>query len=158
MIKMKLIAAIIGLLMVFTGCSKDEKMKQFGKELTLTETTDISTILASPESYLGNKVQITGTVVDVCTNRGCWIEVSGSEAGQRLKVKVKDGEIVFPVTIKGKKAIAEGEVYKINLDEKQAIAYLGHLAEEKGEAFDSTSVSGPLVIYQIKGTGAQIEM
>lgn len=153
----KVARTIIGLLVLSMGCSSAEKTELFGDELALTEKTEISGILADPESYLGTTVQIEGTVVDVCPNRGCWIEISAAEPGQKMKVKVDDGVIVFPLTIKGKKAVAEGELYRIDLDEEQAIGYLEHLAEEKGEVFDSTQVSGPLTIYQLKGHGARIE-
>jgi len=49
-------------------------------------------------------VLIEGTIVDVCTNIGCWIELRGEASGQKIRVKVEDGEIVFPVTIRGKHA------------------------------------------------------
>ena len=74
-----------------------------------------------------------------------------------FNLNAEDGEIVFPATAKGKKAVAEGEVYKINLDEEQALAYFEHMAEERGEEFDPTKVSTPLVIYQIKGDGVLIQ-
>ena len=155
--KTKLVGLIFGILMLCVGCSTEKKTELFGQELTLTETTEISGVLADPVAFLGKTVQIEGTVVDVCQNQGCWIEISAAEPGQILKVKVNDGDIVFPVRVKGKKIVAEGELYKIDLDEEQAIAYLEHLAEEQGEPFDATEVGGPLTIYQIKGHGARIE-
>ena len=87
---------------------------------------------------------------------GCWIELSSDVEGEKIKVKVKDGEIVFPQEAKGKTAKVEGTVYKIELSKEDAIDYYKHQAEEKGENFDSTSVNSPVTIYQIKGLGAKI--
>ena len=156
-IKTKLTGAVLAALVLFAGCAPEVEKVPYGQELTLANATEISKILENPESFLGKKVQIAGTIADVCESQGCWIEISAADSEQKLKVKVNDGEIVFPVAAKGKLAVAEGEVYKLDLDKEQAIAYLEHLAEEKGETFDPATVSGPVVIYQLKGHGAQIE-
>ena len=133
-----------------------ENTVQYGEALTLADVTPISDILADPKSFVGKKVRIEGQVKDVCPMKGCWIEIEGPDGQTHLTVKVEDGEIVFTPDTKGKQAIAEGEVYQIDLDKEQAMSYMKHLADEKGEAFDSTSVTGPMVIYQIKGIGAEV--
>lgn len=133
-----------------------ENTVQYGEALTLAEVTPISDILADPKSFVGKKVRIEGQIKDVCPMKGCWIEIEGPDGQTHLTVKVEDGEIVFTPDTKGKQAIAEGEVYQIDLDKEQAMSYMKHLADEKGEAFDSTSVTGPMVIYQIKGSGAEV--
>ncbi len=148
-------------IVLFTsGCTQDdpvqEQMVQYGEVLTVAEVTPIADILADPQAYVGKKVRIEGQVKDVCPMKGCWIEIEGPDGQTHLTVKVEDGEIVFTPDTKGKQAIAEGEVYQIDLDKDQAMSYMKHMADEKGEAFDSTSVTGPMVIYQIKGAGAQI--
>ncbi|MBA4252033.1 MAG: DUF4920 domain-containing protein [Chlorobiaceae bacterium] len=131
--------------------------KKFGKKLTLKETTKISDILENPESYLGKKVLVKGEIIDVCENAGCWMNISSGSADQFIKIKVKDGEIVFPVEAKGKTALAEGEVYKIELDHEAAIKYFQHFAEDAGKEFDPKTITGPVTIYQIKGFGAVIK-
>jgi len=68
----------------------------------------VSAILENPEDFLGKPVQITGKVVDVCPNRGCWIDVSSDTPYKTITVKVDDGVIVFPITVKGKNVMAEG--------------------------------------------------
>ena len=88
---------------------------------------------------------------------GCWIELSSDAEGEQIKVKVKDGEIVFPMDAKGSTALVEGKVYKIELSKEKAINYYEHLAEESGDEFDPATVTGSITIYQIKGFGAQID-
>ncbi|MCB0293569.1 MAG: DUF4920 domain-containing protein, partial [Calditrichaeota bacterium] len=68
-----------------------------------------------------------------------------------------DGEIVFPLSAKGHAAVVEGQVEKVELTQKQAIGWLSHEAEERGVPFDSTTVTGPMTIWRIKGAGAEIK-
>ena len=131
--------------------------KKYGKENTLTEKTNISKILEAPEKYVGKKVLVSGTVVDVCAHRGCWIKLASDKPYQDIRVKVKDGEIVFPLTAKGKSALVEGEVTKIELTKEQAMKVKKHQCEEKGKKFDPSSVKEGMIIYQIKGLGAVIK-
>ncbi len=128
----------------------------YGAALTLQNETGIAHILSAPEGFLGKRVLIRGEVLEVCAKAGCWMEIAGDQPGQKIKVKVNDGEIIFPLTAKGKSARVEGEVYKIELSQEQARGYLAHLAEEQGAAFDASSVAGPMTIYQLKGFGAEI--
>ncbi len=155
---MKINTLFAFVLLVFLTIGCQATTEPYGEDISLKETTSIADILAAPESYVGKTVQIEGRILDVCPMKGCWIEIESEDGQKMLKVKVDDGDIVFKQESKGKHAIAEGEVYTIDMDRDEAISYLQHLADEKGEAFDSTSVKGPMVIYQIKGTGARIEM
>lgn len=130
---------------------------KYGKKLTIKEKTKISTILDKPKEFVGKKVLVEGTVVGVCEKRGCWIEVASDKQFQKIKVKVNDGEIVFPLEEKGKTALVEGEVYEIKMTKEQAIESAKHEAEEHGKKFDPNSVTGPTTYYQIKGIGAVIK-
>ena len=164
MIKQYLLPVLL-LSMALIGCqpapeqpeTPPMELAQYGEALSLTETTSINDILANPKAFVGQKVRIEGRIKDVCPMEGCWIEVENEDGTKSLTVKVNDGEIVFKPESTGKHAVAEGEVYAIELTHENAISYMAHLAEEKGEAFDSTSVTGPMTIYQIKGVGAEVE-
>ncbi len=134
----------------------DDKDK-YGKDITLKEKTNISDILSNPEDYLDKTVLIEGEVLEVCPMAGCWIEVASSVEGEKIKVKVKDGEIVFPEEAKGKNALVEGKVYKIELTVEEAVEYYEHQAEETGDEFDPATVTEAVTIYQIKGLGAEID-
>jgi hypothetical protein len=99
-------------------------------------------------------VQVRGKVTEVCTMMGCWMQVVDQKDGMRIKVN--DGEIVFPRTAVGKTATAEGILKKLVLSKEQAVARARHEAEEQGRKFDPASVKGGLVIYQVQGTGAVV--
>ena len=133
----------------------------YGGGVSVAEPTPIGKILADPDAYVGKTVRIEGKVLDVCPMKGCWMELAGEDGKQSLKVKVDDGMIVFPVTSKGKLAVAEGTVEAIPMTKEQYVGWLEHLAEERGETFDAADVAamgeGPFRILQLKGTGARID-
>jgi hypothetical protein len=151
--------AALGLLAAVSACSESEPppFTQYGEALTLTETTSVSTILADPDAFVGQHLRVEGTVVGVCEHQGCWIAVGGESEQEQLRVKVEDGVIVFPQTAMGCHARVEGVMEKLELTMEQALAQAEHHAEEQGIEFDPTSVTGPRVIYQLRGLGAEIE-
>jgi hypothetical protein len=132
--------------------------KTYGAGVKEPETTSVGKMLAHPEAYVGKTVRIEGQVVDVCPMKGCWMELEERDGGARMRVKVDDGVIVFPVDAKGKTAVAEGTLEAINMSREQYVGWLQHLAEEQGKPFDAKTVGeGPFRIYQLRGTGARIE-
>ena len=131
--------------------------RDFGNGLTLNATTPLSDILANPEPYVGQKVQLEGMIVEVCQKRGCWIYLSGNKAFEKIRVKVTDGEIVFPLEARGKQARVEGILQKFVLSREQVIAREQHFAEEQGRPFDPASITSGETVYQLRGVGAVVE-
>lgn len=128
---------------------------RLGKPLALKEATGIDQLLDAPESYAGKAVQVKGTVKDVCRMMGCWTELASS-TGKSIRIKVKDGEIVFPKDSVGKTIVAEGTFEKQVLTKEQVIAQAKHEAEANNRKFDPASVKSGKTIYQIAGTGAVV--
>lgn len=128
----------------------------FGNGVHLQETTSISAILDNPDTYIGKTVKIEGMILEVCARRGCWIYVAGDREGEKIQVKVTDGEIVFPMSVSGRIASVEGVVEELKLSREEMIRYMKHLAEEKGQPFDPSTVQDKRMI-RIVGMGAQIE-
>ena len=129
----------------------------YGKGINLQETTPISKIYDDPGTYVGKTVKVEGLIVDVCSTRGCWMSIASDRAFETLRIKVTDGEIVFPITARGRKSAVQGTVQEISMTREQAIEFKKHQAEESGNPFDPASVTGAVKLYQIKATGAVIE-
>lgn len=128
----------------------------YGERPTLKDTTLVSTILGAPDSHLGRRVLVAGTVVQVCEARGCWLQIASDRPSEMLKVKVEDGVIVFPMTARGKKAVVEGVVEKVVMTAEEARAEARRHAAEMKMPFDSTAVFEPTTTFQIRGIGAII--
>ena len=131
--------------------------KAYGEPLTGKDTVPIHQLLEDPDPYLGEVVRVEGLITGVCEKRGCWMSLASDEKEfEEIRIKVDDGVIVFPMEAKGKRAVAEGVLTKVEMTMEQTVAYKKHHAEEHNEEFDPASVTEPLVFYQIKGTGAVI--
>ena len=91
--------------------------------------------------------------------RGCWIDIKEETSEKIIKIKVKDGNIVFPISATNYNVRVQGIVTKIIYSKEQAINWKIHLAEEKGIILDRESVQvdeSDLIEYRINGIGAEI--
>ncbi|MFA6470196.1 MAG: DUF4920 domain-containing protein [Bacteroidota bacterium] len=130
--------------------------KNYGKDVTLKETTKISAIIAEPEKFNGQRVKVEGPIVDVCKTRGCWIKIGGDKEFESVRFKVEDGVIVFPLEIKGKSVVAEGIVSVKKYSVEEQIKSGKEHAEKEGTEFDPASIKEPKIVLQINGEGAQV--
>ena len=127
---------------------------RLGKALAPGTPVSVSELMRAPDASVGKVVQVKGKITEVCEKMGCWMQLVDADGG--VRVKVNDGDIVFPKSSIGKTAVAEGTLKKLELTKEQAIARAKHEAEERGTKFNPASVQSGAVIYQIQGTGAVI--
>ena len=130
--------------------------KTYGNGIQTQEVTAVSAILDNPEAFIGKTVRVEGMILEVCAKRGCWVYVAGDRQGEKIQVKVTDGEIVFPMSASGRMAVVEGVVEELRLSREQMLEYMQHLAEEKGQPFDPATVKDERLI-RLVGLGAEIQ-
>lgn len=131
--------------------------EKLGAGVSSGSLTPGAEILAAPQKYEGQVVRVEGTVQAVCKKMGCWMELAVADTTTALRVKVKDGEIVFPASAKGHRAIAEGKVERRVMTAEEYRAFLEHQAEEQGQKFDPATVgSGRHEFVQLRGLGAVV--
>ncbi len=128
----------------------------YGESVTLTKSTQISEILDNPSDFLGERVLVEGTVVGVCESMGCWMDIASDREFEKIQIKVDDGVMIFPLSARGHEARVEGIVEELQYTEEQALEQARHMAEERGEEFDPSTITGPQTIYRIRGIGAII--
>lgn len=124
---------------------------KYGGPVTVTQTTAISDLYASPDKFVGQTIRIDGVATSVCTEMGCWVAVmQNNKPEQTVRFQAEhDGSIVFPITLKGRAGSFQGEFVKIGANDAEAheaAAEHAH-AEPKSADFGSR--------YQIKVTGWQ---
>ncbi len=130
--------------------------ERYGDGVTLEERTPISVIAAAPEEWVGRAVLVEGTVVEVCAKRGCWMDVASDQAYQKIRIKVDDGVIVFPMSARGKVALVQGRVEAVRRTPEEALAWAKHVAEEQGRPFDPSAAAEAATEYRVRATGAII--
>ena len=144
------------LVLTFSLLISTANAQDFGTGANMDKLVAISTLLDKPENYLDKVVTVEGAIISVCKKRGCWMKLASDKKYQTLRIKVKDGDMVFPFNAKGKTAYATGKLVGKKLSKDKAIAYLSHLAEEANEEFDKESVTSGMTVYQLSPTGVTI--
>ena len=114
-------------LFIISGCTKVEseenllnKKNPFGSYGALKKESKVITfqeLFELPQNYIGKEVALKGMITEVCPMRGCWINVKDEASDLQLRVKVTDGEIVFPLSGVGNKVFVEGEFSKLIFSE-----------------------------------------
>ncbi len=130
--------------------------EKFGAGVKLGDSMPVDKLLAEAKSHVGKTVRVEGMIVDVCPKRGCWMDIAGPAAGQKVRFKVTDGEMVFPVDAKGKYAVVEGVVAVNELTLEETKEYLAYQQKEYGAEVDPASVTEPMSIVRLDGTGAML--
>jgi Domain of unknown function (DUF4920) len=128
----------------------------YGAALVGEQAVTIEQVMDEPTAFDGKLVRVEGMVTDVCTKRGCWFEMAGERPGMKMRFKVHDGDMVFPPSAKGKRAVAEGTVSVRTLSLEDTRKFEAHMAEDAGKPFDPAAVTEPMVIIQLEGRGAVI--
>jgi len=134
----------------------EAKELTFGEAVDVKDTIKISTLLASPSDYVDKQVTVAGTIVGVCQKRGCWMNLASDAKFEKLRIKVRDGDMVFPMSAKGRQALATGVVKEIKLDVEQTRRYKTSLAKRLGEEIDAKAITSGMSLYQISPTGVAI--
>lgn len=152
-------AAVLAILAaaILPAAALGETCQRYGAGVTLEKPTPVAKIIAQPEAWAGKTVRVEGVVHEVCPMAGCWLTFVTDPGAPELRVKVEDGEIVFPPSTRGQRAGAQGVVEVQEMTREQYTRWLAHLAEEQGRAFDEDSVGeGPYRQVQVKATGAEV--
>ena len=77
------------------------------------------------DKYVG---KITGKVVEVCQEKGCWMKLQKSD-GAHLMVKFKDYKFFMPKDILGKEVVLEGQA----VVKQVSVEQLKHYAKDAGK-------------------------
>jgi hypothetical protein len=129
---------------------------RLGKSIAIDQAVPVAEVMSDPARHAGKTVLVKGKVTETCERMGCWMNLADETSGKHVRVKVNDGDIVFPRTAIGKIAVAQGRLVKLALTREQAVAAARHEAEEQNRKFDPATVNSSVIIYQIQGEGAVI--
>ena len=163
----RLLLAVL-LLVCFSCDSKNLEQKLLNKSkpsglygnMSKTQTVySVDKLIYNKNDYMNSIVKVEGVIEEVCPMRGCWLQVVGESDYNKIRIKVKDGDIVFPLSSKGRKVVAEGQFSVLKLNEKQAKNWKKHLAAEKGIKIDTASVvltDSDYFEYRLNTNGAEI--
>ena len=160
---------LLTILCAYLGCtskkSEEELLNKknpsgiYGSLLSEGDTYNIIELISNKSIYLNKKVKVKGLIKEVCPMRGCWLEIVDENEINKLRIKVTDGEIVFPLSAKGRNIEAEGQFSILTLNKKQAKNWKKHLAAEKGIEIDTADIilsQSDYFEYRLNTNGAKI--
>lgn len=133
--------------------------QSFGQTFDFAKSGSVTVaqVLAKPAEFLQQPFTVQGKIDAVCQKKGCWMQFATAADQPTFRLKVKDGDIVFPVSAKGKTAYAHGSLKAKPMTLEQTKTYLKHRAEEQGEAFDAAAVQSAITLYQFEPVSVLIE-
>ena len=161
---------LIFLLIVCFSCNSNDSEQKllnksnpsgfYGNMSKIEKVYAVDELINNREGYINSIVKVEGVIEEVCPMRGCWLQVGGEDDNsKKIRFKVKDGDIVFPLSSKGRKVVAEGQFSVLTLNKKQAKNWKKHLAAEKGIDLDTASIvltSSDYFEYRLNTSGAEI--
>ena len=139
--------------------NKSKPSGLYGNMSKTQKVYGVDKLIDNKNDYMNSIVKVEGVIEEVCPMRGCWLQVVGESDYNKIRIKVKDGDIVFPLSSKGRKVVAEGQFSVLKLNEKQAKNWKKHLAIEKGIKIDTASIvltDSDYFEYRLNTNGAEI--
>jgi len=147
----RIVRSVIPVVLMALACGVGVRAEtKFGAGVTLAKATPISELYASPEKFVGKTVRVDGVVTAVCTEMGCWLAIGATgNPDQAVRFQADhDGKIVFPISLKGQKASAEGVFVKIGAGDHEAKEAASEHAHSQPKAAEFGNR------YQFQVTGA----
>lgn len=140
-----------------TDLTAKEQQYTWGGGADMSKQVSVAQVLATPKKYLGKAITVKGEVVKVCEKRGCWMELATDKSAPSFIVKVRDGDMVFPMSSIGKQAYATGKLSENKLDLAQTRAYWQHRKEENKLDLDLNTITKPMTLYRLVPQAVTIE-
>ena len=160
---------LLTLLCICIGCSSDKSESDllnkknpigiYGNFSSAEKIQNIVDLISNKDVFINKEVKVRGLVNEVCPMRGCWLEVVDENGIDKLRIKVTDGDIVFPLSAKGRNIEAEGQFSILKLNKQQAKNWKKHLAAEKGIEIDTSEIilsQNDYFEYRLNTAGAKI--
>ena len=143
----------------FELLNKPNPKGNYGKSLSDGIIKDVRQLLENPKRYLNEEILAKGIVKEVCPMRGCWMQISDDSIFGNIRVKVTDGEIIFPKSAKNHNVTVGGTFVRLDLSKEQAVNWKVHLEAEKGIELNPNDIilkKEDYFEYRINCTGAVI--
>lgn len=109
------------------------EFEKFGTALTLTEPTQLASLVETPENFVDKQVLVEGTVTGVCKGMGCWVEVKAAD-GASIIARSLDHSVSVPKDCEGRRVKVQGLFQAMGPPpaEKEEVEGEGHHEGEEG--------------------------
>lgn len=117
------------IVLLFVACSGSQALESFGEKITQNDAKSVAGITSLMEGKDSVQVKLTGKIVEVCQNKGCWMTLDLTN-DQSMRVTFKDYGFFVPKNAGGHTAWVDGWAYRTitSVDE------LRHYAGDEGQS------------------------
>ena len=150
MIKYLLLLGLTFSLHAFADNGVKEK-SFYGAEIKAQNATALDKVLKDFAKYENSDVVMEASVEKVCSKKGCWMTLQGSE--KTFRVKFHDYSFFVPMSLMGKKVWVEGLMKR----KKVSVADTKHYLEDAGASKEEiAAVTKPSFEYSIVAKGVRV--
>ena len=129
---------------------KTDRYEVFGEAMpTSGQSYALSDGIEHFDRFKGNNVTFTGTINEVCQQKGCWMIIS--QGGRTARVTFKDYGFFVPTNSAGRSVRLSGILREVVLTEDEA----RHFADDARPG-SGAAITGPQKEYSIEATSVQI--
>jgi hypothetical protein len=138
---------------LLTGCTETADVQEpttsavtfanydvFGNEFDQDKNIPVQQMAANPADYLGQSVNVSGTITEVCQGRGCWmtLQVSDAQLVRIVMPRDEDNNYLFTLDkgMSGRRALVRGMLDESTLFEFEAPMHQSDEAENHHEGDD----------------------
>lgn len=110
--------------------AQEDNYQSFGDEITAESSITVSDLLSSLEGKDSVAAKVAGQINNVCQVKGCWMNISDSNASEPVFVQFEDYAFFVPKDAAGKDVVIEGMAYR----ELTPVEDLKHFAKDAGKS------------------------
>lgn len=82
--------------------------RTYGRDISITQATDIADTFEDPSEYIEKEILVNGIVLDVCEERGLWINVVDEGSRDYVMCVLDDKDYSFPRSAVGRVCSVQG--------------------------------------------------
>ena len=114
---------------------------------------DYETFVKTVEAKGTVDAVVTGTVLEVCQKKGCWMTLQPTGGDENVTVRFKDYSFFMPKTLSGNRVVVAGQAKRTEV----SVADLRHYAEDAGKsAAEIAAITEPEVEIELTATGVRV--
>jgi hypothetical protein len=123
----------------------------YGENINATQAVLLETVLKDYSKYENKNIVMKATIDKVCTSKGCWMTLKGTES--QFRVKFQDYKFFVPLSLIGKNVWVDGKINRKEISIKDTKHYLEDAGATKEKI---ASINKPSFEYQFMARGVVV--
>tara|TARA_B110000003_G_scaffold259500_1_gene279563 strand:- start:8012 stop:8518 length:507 start_codon:yes stop_codon:yes gene_type:complete len=127
--------------------------ESFGNLITDVNSLTYDEVMSTYNTIkIGDTINLkfSSNISEVCTKKGCWMNLSDNDLGEKVMVRFKDYGFFMPLNVAGKEVIVQGKAF---VDEV-SVSDLKHYAEDAGKSVKQIAeITKPKLKFSFEANG-----